>query len=159
MDGTSKATTRVKSLPISSGSIDGIKSAPAYTNINPSPKRRFRILHNWWILGLVVFAVLVLSIGGYLYHKHQESILNGQPELTHVENEISKLYLLPTNEVPALATVTNSSKLTTPFFKQAKDGDKILIYQKNQVAIIYRPSINKIISVGPVDITTPSASN
>jgi DMSO/TMAO reductase YedYZ molybdopterin-dependent catalytic subunit len=61
---------------------------------------------------------------------------------------------------PALATVTDTSKLTSPFFKKSQNGDKKLIYQTNQVAIIYRPKIDRIIVVGPVSIdTSPSATS
>jgi hypothetical protein len=140
-------------------SIDGIRPATSPPILSVKRKEQL-FLHKYvWQVIIVAFLLIVtLSAGIYIYHRHQISGLRGVNELKYVENEVSKHYLLPNNEVPALATVTNSSKLTTPFLKHAKDGDEILIYEKNQIAIIYRPSIDRIVAVGPVDIV-PSASN
>ena len=69
-----------------------------------------------------------------------------------IEDMVSRHMILPANEVPALVTVTDPSKLTTDFLKNTAVGDKVLIYQKNQRAIIYRPSVDRIIDIGPVVI-------
>jgi hypothetical protein len=37
-----------------------------------------------------------------------------------------------------------------PFFQQAKNGDQLLVFTKEKLAIIYDPKIHKIINVGPV---------
>lgn len=74
--------------------------------------------------------------------------------LQQVEREVGRHYLLPTNEQPALVTVEDESKVTSPFLKQAKNGDKILIYANAKIVIIYRPSIDRIVAVGPVFIDT-----
>jgi len=66
--------------------------------------------------------------------------------------------VLPIDETPALATVTDKAKLTTKFLQKAENGDKILIYQKAGRVIIYRPSIDRIIDVGPVQIAPLSPS-
>lgn len=105
------------------------------------------------IIGLILLTVIGTVI--FLQTKKQNS------DLTNVEvvkTRVSRHFVLPTNEQPALATITDQKKLTSAFFKQAQNGDKILIYQKNQVAIIYRPSIDRIIAVGPVAIDTPQGS-
>lgn len=107
-----------------------------------------------FFVGVVI--VLVVAGGYKLFHMtHNSTSLTGLPEVRAAEAKVAKHYLLPTNETPAMATVTDSKKLTTPFLKQAKDGDEILIYQKNQIAIIYRPSIDRVVAVGPVTIDTP----
>lgn len=69
-----------------------------------------------------------------------------------VEDLVSKHFILPPDEVPALITVTDASKLTTPFLKQAQDGDKILVYQNAKKVIIYRPNIDRVVDAGPVTI-------
>lgn len=69
-----------------------------------------------------------------------------------VASRVGVLYQLPSDENPALLTVTDKSKVTSRLAEKVQNGDKLLIYQKNQQAIIYRPSINKIIGVVPVDI-------
>lgn len=85
-----------------------------------------------------------------------------QSDLTDVKvvtGLVSKHVVLPSNEAPALLTVTDASKLTTDFLKQASNGDKVLIYQENKKAIIYRPSIDRIIDIGPVVIDSVSGGS
>ena len=60
---------------------------------------------------------------------------------------------LPTGESPNVATIIDKDKLKDQaFFNNAENGDKVLIYTKAQKAIIYRPSTNKIINVGPITL-------
>ncbi len=37
-----------------------------------------------------------------------------------------------------------------PFFANAQVGDKVLIYYKAKKAILYNPTDNKIVEVGPI---------
>ncbi|HEX3081895.1 MAG TPA: hypothetical protein VHQ86_01435, partial [Candidatus Saccharimonadia bacterium] len=113
------------------------------------PSRRTLIII---ALGLLAVLIAGLSLYAWLAHK---SPATGEAQLHNVEAKIGKHYILPTDEVPALATVTDTSKLTTPFLKGTKNGDQVLIYQKNHIAIIYRPSVDRIVSVGPVTIDNP----
>ncbi len=69
---------------------------------------------------------------------------------------VARHIVLPTGEDPALATITDASKLQTPFLKQAHNGDKLLIYEKSGLVVIYRPSIDRIIGTGPVSIQPTS---
>ncbi|HUC89742.1 MAG TPA: hypothetical protein VMR45_02985 [Patescibacteria group bacterium] len=76
-----------------------------------------------------------------------------------VTKRVSRHYQLPAGETPALATVTDKKSLQTPFLQQANNGDKILIYQKAQRVIIYRPDTDKIIDVGPVSVAPSTAGS
>ena len=80
-------------------------------------------------------------------------------DLTAAEQAVSRHYLLPTGEEPVLATVTDERQLSTPFLKQAKDGDRILIYTNAKIIVIYRPSIDRIVAVGPVEVQAPASGN
>lgn len=71
---------------------------------------------------------------------------------TYTLDRISRHMVLPKDEEPALLTITDRSKLRTKFLQQAQNGDKVLVYQNNQRAIIYRPSIDRIVDVGIVQI-------
>lgn len=74
---------------------------------------------------------------------------------------VGRLMLLPANEEPTVMQVTDVSKLKDqPFFANALNGDKVLIYAKSKKAILYRLTTNKIIDVAPVNIgsTTPTVS-
>lgn len=72
--------------------------------------------------------------------------------------KVGKLIALPADETPTIATVEDKTKLADQaFFSAAENGDKLLIYTKAQKAIVYRPSTNQIINVGPISID-PQAS-
>lgn len=72
-----------------------------------------------------------------------------------VKSKVAKHFVLPADEEPALATITDKNKINTPFLKKAENGDKMLIYQEAKRIILYRPSLDRIIDVGPVSIATP----
>jgi hypothetical protein len=70
-----------------------------------------------------------------------------------VLERVDLLYALPKDEEPTVAQVQDKSKLDNQeFFKKAANGDYLLIYQKNKLALIYREKDNKLINVGPVNI-------
>ena len=99
----------------------------------------------------LVLVVLVVILAGTLF----TTKINKKEDLNSaivIKAKISKHLVLPKNEEPALATITDTTKLTTPFLKKSTDGDKLLIYQDAKKVIIYRPSIDRIIDVGPVSI-------
>lgn len=58
-------------------------------------------------------------------------------EIKDLVEKIGKLVILPADEEPVLATVTDKEKLKDqPLFAKAENGDKILIYAKAQKAYI-----------------------
>lgn len=137
-------------------SIDGIRPASTTSNKKFSNKISQLILHPRFLLtAIIILAILLLIISIIAFRRPTQS---GEDEVKQVITEISAHYILPSDETPALATVTDRTKLQTQFFKSAQNGDKILIYQKNKIAIIYRPKIDKIVAVGPVDIANAPTS-
>jgi len=74
-------------------------------------------------------------------------------EIKDLVEKIGKLVILPADEEPVLATVTDKEKLKDqPLFAKAENGDKILIYAKAQKAYIYNPTKNVIVDVVPVNV-------
>ena len=107
------------------------------------------------IFMLVFLLCLAVGVAGYFYYqyKHIASPVNDTEEITTLTREIGALMELPGDEVPTLATVTNREKLADqPFFQKAQNGDKVLIYTKSGRAILYRPSIGKIVDVTSVNV-------
>jgi hypothetical protein len=129
--------------------MDSIKT------VNKSTKEpRFSSLSKKQIGGYTsLFAILVIGAVLFTLRSHSSEQLNN---LKSVEGRISKHMLLPTDEPPALLTVIDKNKLTSPFLKmKAENGDKILIYKIHKRAIIYRPRIDRIVDISVVNIDTP----
>lgn len=122
-----------------------------------SPQRRMPIPIKLVLGGLALAVAAGAGAFGARHFALRSSSPPGVAQLKAVESKVSRHYLLPTSEIPALATVTNKNKLSTPFLKNSQDGDEILIYQNNHIAIIYRPRIDRIVAVGPVSIDNPPA--
>jgi len=118
-----------------------------------------------WVLVVVILVIIIAAAGsgGYYFSQTQkgQSIFapfksTSDNQLEGVVSQVGKLMVLP-NETPQLATVSDVTKLANqPFFAHAQDGDKVLIYQNAKKAILYRPSVNKIIEVAPVNIPSPT---
>lgn len=126
----------------------------------------FSFKNNQLIIGVaIVVGVLILGAGGYFYYQSQKGISGtqnppqGSPEeVKKLVLEVGKLMDLPIGEVPTVATVTDSTQLQgQAFFARAKNGDKVLIYQNSQKAILYNPVAKRIIEVSPINLGTPSA--
>lgn len=105
---------------------------------------------------LVVLAVCIgLAVFFFMQYQNLKKNPNAEAnaEVQKLVNQIKPYYDLPTDETPTVATVSDKSKVADqPFFAKAENGDKILIYRKNKLAILFRPSQNKIINVGPIDL-------
>ncbi len=123
------------------------------------------------LIGIIVVLIVVIGAAGlyiFLYIQKDAAspvAANGQlssEQIKALVHDVGKLVVLPDGEVPTIATVTDVEKLASqPFFKSAQNGDKVLLYGSTKEAILYRPSIGKIIKMAPVnstDIATPSPS-
>ena len=140
--------------------IDGIQSSKQKTS-----------QYMKWV-GIVIVIVIIGALSG-LYWNSQKKISQIQNELNSVKadpvsqskqedmdlvSKIKNLIVLPNDEQPTIATVTDLEKLQNqPFFKNAKLGDKVLIYTVAKKAILYRPTENKIIELAPLNDENVSA--
>ena len=112
----------------------------------------------------VLFLILIsLAIGGALVYgvaKVKPDFLGLPKDATQTQEdvqklvaEVGKLIQLPTDETPTVATITDIEKVKEQaFFKNAQNGDKVLIYTNAKKAILYRPSEKKVVEVGAVNI-------
>lgn len=128
------------------------------------PKLRLPANKKWLYVGLLLIIAIIPTIYFYAQNK------NTQKELSNLQNtsssanvddvikQVGKLVILPTDEQPTLATVSDASKLknSQQFFVNAVDGDKLLVYAKSKKVILYRPSQNKIVDMALNSSDQPS---
>ncbi len=128
------------------------------------------------ILGIVI-GILVIAVGvlGFLYFNARKEVnslknevssanqkiedIKTNPDLVAKEevkgyiDAVNKLYALPENEEPSVATVNDKSKLKDqPFFAKAENGDITLIYTQSKLAILFRPSSGQLVNVSSVTV-------
>jgi hypothetical protein len=126
-------------------------------------KQPLRSLADKLLFTLILILFLAAAgTAGYFYKQYQTIKNNpnqvAQDEVKSLIDEVGKLLVLPDNEQPTIATVTDLAKLKDqPFFAQAKVGDKVLIYTKAQKAILYDPVEKKIVEVAPVNLGDTTA--
>ena len=117
----------------------------------------------------ILITVLMIALLGAVFYLYRENnkklaLLNDpalvtKSEIEQIKSKVAKLIELPSDEDPSLVTVVDKNKIMDQeFFKNAENGDKVLIYIKAKEAIIYRPSTNKIIGIGPVDLSSEQLS-
>lgn len=110
---------------------------------------------------LAVLIVGLLGTAGFFAKEYYDLRANPtqakEQEREKLVNQVGQLYSLPQGEQPIVGEVKDVKKLDEqPFFKNAKNGDKILIYQEARLAIVYRQAKNKLINVGPIAIDANS---
>ena len=141
-------------------------------------KINYLSLTSWIVTGIVIVALIIM---GFRYIQAKKDLNTVQQKLSlmneHVQqletsqnqslkdqdvkiiSQVGKLIVLPDNEQPTVATVQDLSKLhDQPFFANARVGDKVLIYNISQKAILYRPSENKIIELAPINTNQNTAT-
>jgi hypothetical protein len=74
---------------------------------------------------------------------------------------VRRLLTVPENEQPLVAEVVDEQPLRAQqaFYANVKNGDYLLIYSSLGKAVIYRPSENKLVNVGPVEISGQASSS
>lgn len=106
------------------------------------------------IIGASVLFVAAVAAAVYFFLQYTAIKSNPtsvtQQKTSEVMEKVGKIYALP-NETPTIADITDKDKLKDQaFFKDAENGDHLLIFSKAKVAILYRESTNKLINVGPI---------
>jgi len=103
-------------------------------------------------LGALIIAALLAA--GYFAKSYYDLRANpeqlSEEETKRLTDKVGRLYQLP-DEEPLTGEVKDKDKLRDqPFFKNAQNGDKLLIYKMAKLAIIYREEENKLVNVGPL---------
>jgi len=109
---------------------------------------------------LVLIFVLACLPALYFYNKNRqaEKLLKdpntaNQQVINEVVKKVGRHILLPTGEQPTLASITDVNKVKgQPFFANAQNGDKVLVYTQARKAFLYRPDKDIIIEVAPLNV-------
>lgn len=139
-----------------------LEDQPTQTTLSSSSKKSGNIVRN------IIVLILVIGLAGSLawgyqsnkkYENAQKQInllssSEGQQEVAKQEiqaivEKIKTHMELPEGEDPAMATVLNAESLASdqPFYKDATNGDKVLVYQKANKVILYNPEKDLVINV------------
>jgi predicted negative regulator of RcsB-dependent stress response len=107
----------------------------------------------WFIIGVAVGAGALFAWNYFM--KDNSAKIASQVEQAQVKEiiaKVGKLIILPTGEEPVVATINDAAALIKDqvFYKGAKNGDVVLVYQKASKAIVYSPERNVIVNVGPI---------
>lgn len=112
-------------------------------------------------LYLFLFLIFVVIFLTFLLFKFV--ILNKEKTKTESEilvEKVSEIMFLPNGDIPSIATVTEPEKLQNQiFFENSKKGDKVLIYSKQNKAILYDPVAHKIVNVSSVSFDASLENN
>ncbi|MCA9332262.1 hypothetical protein KDA00_00110 [Candidatus Saccharibacteria bacterium] len=113
---------------------------------------------------LVALFVGLAGFAGYFYKQYNDIKKNpvSSQEAQKQENQriiasVGKLYALPKDEEPTIFFVSDKDKLSEDykkqeFFQKAENGDYILIYEKAKLALLYRPSEDRLVDVRPYTV-------
>jgi hypothetical protein len=105
----------------------------------------------WYFIlasGLATALLLTALLLGTMVYRMKK--LSSPLAETSLINAVGAHMVLP-DESPTIATVTDSSKLQNQlFFHQALNGDKILLYAKAGLVVLYRPATHSIIATAPL---------
>lgn len=121
------------------------------SEIKKIKKSSFFLKHFSSIMVLLVVLLALTSV--YFYRKSQnDPNAVSQAEVKSLVSKVGRLMVLPENETPTIATVSDPEALKDQaFFVDAKKGDKVLIYSNAKKAILFDPSVNKIITIAPLN--------
>lgn len=124
----------------------------------PAPKKKQKRTKKKLIAQVVVVLLVVGLVATSIFFYRQYQNLKSNPEAAAQENvkilteEVGKLINIP-DETPTVAVVEDKESLKDQaFFKDARKGDKVLIFPAAKQAIIYRERDNKLINVGPISL-------
>lgn len=127
--------------------LSGIKSL--FSRFFLEQKRPTQVLSVLALIGIVTAVFFFIKFNEL--KKNPSAVVDQQTR--DLVKRVSKLIVLPENEVPTMATVSDPEKLKDqPFFINAKKGYNVLIYSNAKKAILYDPFSNKIIEVAPINI-------
>lgn len=113
------------------------------------------------LIAIVIVALLVIAGGIYYWTTNKTGDKISSAQVEAILSKLGARMILPTGEVPQIAPIDDpiESAKIQPFVSGAVKGDLLIVYVKAAKAIVYSPSRDLIVNVGPVTMNpgTPSA--
>ena len=132
---------------------ESVSTAPA---VKKSSTKKF--LRHYFPLILIILVIALGLTSAYFYKKSKSvdgTDQASQAEVKSLIEKVSRILVVPTDETPTVATVSDPDALKgQAFFADAKKGDKVLIYSNAKKAVLYDPVQDKIVTVAPLNIDT-----
>lgn len=102
-----------------------------------------------YMIALVILVLILIAAGVYAFRlkkSNEELMMKIPPTQAQEEADIATIvpyvskYMVLPDEKPTIATVVDKEKLnkSQPFFKDAENGDKILVFQNARKVLLYR---------------------
>jgi hypothetical protein len=115
------------------------------------------------IIALLAVAAIVWGVMHYGNPDSEEYVAIGDAPIVQEESEaevvkllekVRRHVLLPEEGIPMVATVARAESLIAeqPFYAGVENGDKLIIFEQSRKAIIYSPSRDIIVNVGPIQL-------
>lgn len=117
---------------------------------------------NWTLPALLIIVIIGFAWSFYSYSQAKQKLAvltdpKQANELNAKQTEellakVSKLVVLPNEKNPVVATINDVETLaaTQDFYKDASNGQKLIIFTLARRAVIYDEAANKLINVGPI---------
>lgn len=122
-------------------------------NKKPSPLKLI-------LIALAGIAVLVAAYFAWQYFTApKDDAAKNQATVKRVVAEVGAIYLLPEGE-PSVIQIQDKNQLKDqPFYQKAENGDFILVYKKDKLAVIYRDTAKKIVNAGAIIVDSQKPNN
>ena len=107
---------------------------------------------------ILLFAIS-LGLTGFFFYQYrisQQQLSQATVDNTEfILKKVARLTLIPKDEKPSIASVSSKDQLPDQaFFRNAEIGDKLIVFTKSKKAILYRPSLDRIVEVTSVDFNS-----
>ena len=108
------------------------------------------------VIILVVCAGLLFTLYQTRFNSAKIGVIPTAQNTNDMIRKVRDLVELPISEQPSqIANVSDVEKLSSnSFFEKARNGDVVLLYQKNKTAILYRPRTGKVVAIGPLNVSS-----
>lgn len=114
---------------------------------------------------VTLFVLFVLTLAGAVYfflqYQKTQAVVGGgdgvsEEEVVRIVGLVSQHVVLPENETPSVALVTNIEELRDqPFFRNAENGYQVLVYQQTGLAVMYDPQRDLVVNMAQISPIAP----